>query len=109
QIPSDTVAFSDFMRFLAPPTPSAQGIPGNPPAASMANGRSVFDQVHCNLCPTPELQTATSIYTAGLSTEYAALYSDLLVHNRGAGLADRVSQGSAGPAEFRTAPLWGVG
>jgi len=27
----------------------------------------------------------------------------------GAGLADNVSQGAAGPDEFRTAPLWGVG
>jgi CxxC motif-containing protein (DUF1111 family) len=27
----------------------------------------------------------------------------------GHGLADGVSQGQAGPAEFRTAPLWGLG
>jgi len=32
QIPSDIVAFADFMRFLAPPAPSAAGIPGNPVA-----------------------------------------------------------------------------
>ena len=27
----------------------------------------------------------------------------------GNGLADNVAQGAAGPDEFRTAPLWGVG
>jgi CxxC motif-containing protein (DUF1111 family) len=27
----------------------------------------------------------------------------------GVGLADGVSQGQAGPREFRTAPLWGLG
>ena len=27
----------------------------------------------------------------------------------GVGLADGVSQGEAGPREFRTAPLWGLG
>jgi CxxC motif-containing protein (DUF1111 family) len=27
----------------------------------------------------------------------------------GDGLADGISQGEAGPREFRTAPLWGVG
>ena len=27
----------------------------------------------------------------------------------GSGLADGVSQGAAGPEDFRTAPLWGVG
>jgi CxxC motif-containing protein (DUF1111 family) len=37
------------------------------------------------------------------------LYSDLLVHDMGAGLADDVVQGAAGPREFRTAPLWGLG
>src|SRR5271155_1971850 len=30
QIPSDTVEFSNFMRFLTPPAPSTAGIPGNP-------------------------------------------------------------------------------
>jgi len=108
-IPSDTIGFSDFMRFLAPPTPSALGIPGNPPAQSIDNGRNVFGRVHCDVCHTPALQTATSIYTAGLSNQNAQLYSDLLVHNMGSGLADQITQGAAGPADFRTAPLWGVG
>ena len=37
------------------------------------------------------------------------LFSDLLVHHMGRGLADGITQGGAGPDEFRTAPLWGVG
>ena len=37
------------------------------------------------------------------------LFSDLLVHDMGPGLADGISQGQAGPSEFRTAPLWGLG
>jgi CxxC motif-containing protein (DUF1111 family) len=37
------------------------------------------------------------------------LFSDLLVHHMGKGLADGITQGAAGPDEFRTAPLWGVG
>ena len=106
---SDVVAFSNFMRFLAPPTPSTQGIPGNPSAQSIANGQSVFSQVHCNLCHTPALQTGTSSFAAGLNNQSAPLYSDLLVHHMGSGLADNVSQGTAGPDEFRTAPLWGLG
>ena len=35
--------------------------------------------------------------------------SDFALHNMGAGLADRVSQGAATGSQFRTAPLWGVG
>jgi CxxC motif-containing protein (DUF1111 family) len=108
-IPSDVVAFSNFMRFLAPPTPSTSGIPGNPSVRSIANGRAMFSQVHCDLCHTPAMQTATSSFTKGLNNQSAALFSDLLVHHMGMGLADNVSQGAAGPDEFRTAPLWGVG
>ena len=37
------------------------------------------------------------------------LYSDLLIHHMGSGLADGVSQGLAGGDEFRSAPLWGLG
>jgi CxxC motif-containing protein (DUF1111 family) len=106
---SDVVAFSNFMRFLAPPAPSTQGIPGNPSPQSIANGQSLFAQVHCSLCHTPALQTGTSSFATGLSNQSAALFSDLLVHHMGSGLADNVSQGTAGPDEFRTAPLWGLG
>ena len=108
-IPSDVVAFSTFMRFLAPPTPSGQGIPGNPSKESVQNGQKLFSQVHCDLCHTPAMQTATSPFSASLNQQNAAMYSDLLVHNMGTGLADNVAQGSAGGNEFRTAPLWGVG
>ncbi|HXC65812.1 MAG TPA: di-heme oxidoredictase family protein, partial [Nitrospiraceae bacterium] len=44
-----------------------------------------------------------------LRNKEVKLYSDLMVHNMGQGLADDVSQGNAGGDEFRTAPLWGLG
>jgi CxxC motif-containing protein (DUF1111 family) len=109
QIVPDTVGFSHFMRFLAPPVASSQGIPNNPPASSIQNGQALFNQIHCGACHTPSLPTGPSKLTPGLSNQIANLYSDLLVHNMGNGLADNVSQGSAGPGEFRTAPLWGLG
>ena len=109
QIPSDIVEFSTFMRFLTPPAPSTTGIPGNPSAQSIAAGQAIFTQIGCAACHTPTLQTGPSNFTSGLSNQQAALYSDLLVHNMGSGLADNISQGAAGPDEFRTAPLWGVG
>jgi CxxC motif-containing protein (DUF1111 family) len=108
-ITSDVVEFSHFMRFLAPPAPSTAGISGNPPASSIQNGRALFSQIHCDTCHTPALQTASSKLTPGLSNQTVPLFSDLLVHNMGSGLADNISQGSAGPDEFRTAPLWGLG
>jgi CxxC motif-containing protein (DUF1111 family) len=47
--------------------------------------------------------------SAALSHQQANLFSDLLVHHMGSRLADGITQGAAGPDEFRTAPLWGVG
>ena len=44
-----------------------------------------------------------------MSNANANLFSDLLVHDMGSNLADGVSQGTAGPDEFRSAPLWGLG
>jgi CxxC motif-containing protein (DUF1111 family) len=109
-IPSDVVAFAAFMRFLAPPVPSAKGIPNNPSAVSMADGLVQFVKVHCDMCHTEILETAvTPTTSAALANKPAVLFSDLLVHHMGSGLADNVSQGAAGPDEFRTAPLWGVG
>jgi CxxC motif-containing protein (DUF1111 family) len=39
----------------------------------------------------------------------ANLYSDLLIHHMGSGLADNVSQGLAQGDMFRSTPLWGIG
>ena len=36
-------------------------------------------------------------------------YSDIALHHMGSTLADGITQGAAGPDEFRTAPLWGAG
>ena len=105
--PSDVVGFAAFMRFLDQPQPSATS-PGG--ATSIANGRYLFTSVvQCALCHTPELRTAASSLTAALNYQDANLFSDLLLHHMGSGLADGVSQGAAGPDQFRTAPLWGVG
>jgi CxxC motif-containing protein (DUF1111 family) len=97
--------FANFQRMLAPPTPSMD-TPGG--AASIARGRSVFARTGCVLCHTPTLKTGNSA-VAALRYQGVNLFSDLLVHDMGVGLADGVSQGQAGPREFRTAPLWGLG
>lgn len=97
--------FAFFMRFLAPPTPSLD-TPGG--AQSIARGGNLFTSVGCAYCHTPTLYTGNST-VAALSGQAVNLYSDLLIHDMGAELADGVTQGQAGPREFRTAPLWGLG
>jgi CxxC motif-containing protein (DUF1111 family) len=93
--------FTDFMRFLAPPTPA-------PETRDSATGRRLFSTIGCALCHTPSLKTRESDIAA-LSQKKVNLFSDLLLHNMGTGLADHIAQGEASGDEFRTAPLWGVG
>jgi CxxC motif-containing protein (DUF1111 family) len=97
--------FSFFMRLLAPPRPSPN-MPGG--SASIGRGREAFTAVGCALCHTPTLYTGPATVEA-LSNKAAHLFSDLLLHNMGPGLADEVTQGAAAGDEFRTAPLWGLG
>jgi CxxC motif-containing protein (DUF1111 family) len=97
--------FAFFARFLAPPVPSLDA-PGG--VESIARGRKLFGDIGCALCHTPTLNTGNSA-VAALRNQPVTLFSDLLVHDMGPGLADGISQGQAGAREFRTAPLWGLG
>jgi CxxC motif-containing protein (DUF1111 family) len=106
---SDIEAFADFMRMLAPPTPA-------PDTPSIVNGRAAFASTGCIFCHTQSFTTGKAIASGSstspslaLSNQPVNLWSDLLVHHMGEGLADGITQGGAGPDEFRTAPLWGVG
>ncbi|MEP6934753.1 MAG: di-heme oxidoredictase family protein, partial [Nitrospirota bacterium] len=101
EIPSDIVKFAVFMRFLAAPTPM-------PDTDTIVRGRKLFGDVGCAVCHTPTLHTGKSSVEA-LRNKEVNLYSDLVLHNMGHGLADDVGQGNAAGDEFRTAPLWGLG
>ncbi len=98
---SDIVNFAAFMRLTAPPAPAT-------PTVSTQNGQTMFTRIGCSLCHSPSLTTAASVFTGMGNVTYHP-FSDFAVHHMGAGLADGVTQGGAGPDQFRTAPLWGVG
>ncbi|HYR42760.1 MAG TPA: di-heme oxidoredictase family protein [Terriglobia bacterium] len=97
--------FANFMRFLDQPEPACT-VKVNCPE-SVDSGFGLFHQIGCAVCHTPSMRTDSSP-VAALSSKQANLFSDLLVHDMGE-LGDGISQGAAGPNEFRTAPLWGVG
>jgi CxxC motif-containing protein (DUF1111 family) len=107
QVPSDIVLFAEFMRLLAPPTPS-QVIPGG--AIAIAAGAQLFNAIGCAVCHTPTINsTQASQVTTSLSNAPVNAFSDFEIHDMGTGLADNVSQGGAGGDQFRSAPLWGAG
>ncbi|HXK01357.1 MAG TPA: di-heme oxidoredictase family protein [Verrucomicrobiae bacterium] len=105
--------FTEFMRLVDAPQPA-------PLSASAAHGKDLFTSVGCALCHTPSFTTRGVVrpqapreeigpHVAALRGRQVNLFSDLLVHNMGATLADNIVQGAAGPDEFRTTPLWGLG
>jgi CxxC motif-containing protein (DUF1111 family) len=104
---SDVEAFAQFMRLLAPPVQSTT-TPGG--ATSISNGQALFSSVGCATCHTPTINfTQPSNITPSLGSTAVSAFSDLEIHHMGTGLADNVSQGTAGGDQFRTAPLWGLG
>ena len=100
---ADWMEFQVMMRFTDAPAPMAN------PSQSAQKGAVTFSQIGCALCHTPQMVTAPVMNSAVLQNRPVNLFSDLLVHHMGPGLADGISQGQAGPDEFRTVPLWGVG
>lgn len=105
---ADWLEFAIFMRQLAPPEPA-------PFSASALRGQQLFGTaagnpgVGCFLCHTPMMMTGPRHETEALQNVQAHLYSDLLIHHMGSGLADNITQGLAQGDMFRTTPLWGVG
>jgi CxxC motif-containing protein (DUF1111 family) len=102
---SDIENFMIFMRLLDAPK---QTIPSGVPSASVANGEIVFNTIGCVMCHTKSMTTGSSP-VAALNNQTVNLFSDLLVHHMGSGLADGIAQGAAVGDEFRSAPLWGLG
>lgn len=73
-----------------------------------ARGANLFAQAGCATCHVPSLKTRDDYPIAPLAGVDAPVYSDLLLHDMGAALADGVVEGEAGPRDWRTAPLVGL-
>ncbi|MCS6857605.1 MAG: thiol oxidoreductase [Deltaproteobacteria bacterium] len=71
-------------------------------------GASYFEAIGCAACHTPTLRTGPSDIAA-IANQEIHPYTDLLLHEMGPELADGRPEGEAGPAEWRTPPLWGIG
>src|SRR5581483_5220647 len=103
------VAIFHFVEYLAPSNPGSPNV----------NGQALFNSIGCALCHLPSYTTAPSVSVAldlngktlaskALSNQPVNLYSDLLLHDMGPGLADNIVQGAATGSQWRTTPLWGL-
>ncbi len=73
------------------------------------SGAQLFNSIGCAACHTPRQQTGERAERPDLSNQTIWPYTDLLLHDMGAALADGRSEFLADGNEWRTAPLWGIG
>lgn len=89
-------ALGDYVRLIAIPVRKETA------------GRAQFEAAGCATCHVPSLRTRADYPIPQLADADAPVFSDLLLHDMGAELADGITDGEAGPSEWRTAPLIGI-
>jgi CxxC motif-containing protein (DUF1111 family) len=92
---------TNFLTLTAPPVP-----PPGPLNPNQRAGQTLFGLIGCAQCHQPALQAGPSS-TRAINGAVFAPYSDFLLHDMGP-LGDGIVQAPAGPAQMRTAPLWGL-
>lgn len=85
----DLVSFAMLLAIAEP----------EPTTAEAERGAERFDDAGCGACHVPRLESGDGPLP---------IYSDLLLHDMGPGLADGIVQGLATASEFRTQPLWNL-
>lgn len=104
EIPADGMnAVSFYAENLAVPARPDTG------DASVLRGKKLFYEVGCSACHQPKFVTNRLPDRPEHSFQLIWPYTDLLLHDMGAGLADHRPEGRASGTEWRTAPLWGIG
>jgi CxxC motif-containing protein (DUF1111 family) len=72
-------------------------------------GEQLFAQANCSACHVPELKTGPKPALRVAANQVIRPYTDLLLHDMGEDLADGRPDFKAGPRDWRTPPLWGIG
>ncbi len=104
EIPED-----DFRKVVLYASSLAVPAMRGPDDPTAARGYATFLETGCASCHTPTLRTGDHPSLPALSGQTIHLYTDLLLHDMGEGLADGRPDFEADGKEWRTAPLWGIG
>ncbi|WP_246207069.1 di-heme oxidoredictase family protein [Methylocystis heyeri] len=92
-----------YIRALAPP--ARRGAED----AGVRQGEALFAASGCSACHRESFTLAALSSLPGVEGEEIHPYTDLLLHDMGEDLADGRPDFLAGPREWRTPPLWGLG
>ncbi|MGC4039251.1 MAG: di-heme oxidoredictase family protein [Flavobacterium sp.] len=72
-------------------------------------GKKTFETIGCTSCHIPKMQTGNDYSIAAFRNQTIRPYTDLLLHDMGAELADNAPDFLATGSEWRTPALWGIG
>ena len=92
-----------YMRGLAVPARRNTDDP------RVARGEVLFRAIGCAACHRETMKLGEVSFAPWLSGTEIHPYSDLSLHDMGEGLADGREDFEAGPRDWRTPPLWGLG
>ncbi len=76
---------------------------------NVLKGKKTFETIGCANCHIPKIQTGNNHTITALRNQTIRPYTDLLLHDMGADLADNTPDFKATGTEWRTQPLWGIG
>ncbi|OYY95038.1 MAG: thiol oxidoreductase [Hydrogenophilales bacterium 28-61-23] len=106
----DDKTYGDVVFYQATLAPPARRAPND---AQVLRGRKLFAQAQCAICHRPSYVTAAGpnpqFSSPALNGQRIWPYTDLLLHDMGAALADGRPDGLANGRQWKTPPLWGVG
>jgi CxxC motif-containing protein (DUF1111 family) len=77
--------------------------------ADVVAGEAVFGAIGCDDCHVGTFTTSERAVHPELRAQVIRPFTDLLLHDLGPELADELGEGDTTGAEWRTAPLWGLG
>jgi len=116
---TDLQAITNYLALVA--VPAQRSLPSGFPKGvapldehrvdplQVASGAKLFQGMRCVACHTAQMKTGNGHLFAELRNQTIAPYSDLLLHDMGADLADKLVEGQASGSMWRTSPLWGIG
>ena len=106
----DDRAFDSVVFYQAGLAPAARRNPSDP---AVLKGQRLFSQAQCDACHRPSYVTGVGpmpqFTSDKLSNQRIWPYTDLLLHDMGASLADGRRDFAAGGKQWKTPPLWGIG
>ena len=106
----DDKTLGDVIFYQSALAPAARRNAGD---AKVRRGQRLFAQAQCDACHRPSYVTGAGPFAALTTDKLGGQriwpYTDLLLHDMGAGLADGRPDFAANGRQWKTPPLWGIG